>query len=69
MHIIKFIGSYTNLRYIAIIMSPVADYNLEVFLEDLLISNGSSLLRTSLSYLIAIAVTGRIRGIALLVQY
>ena len=33
LHIVKFVGSYTDPRFVSIIMSPVADCNLKEFLE------------------------------------
>ncbi|KAF2686666.1 kinase-like protein [Lentithecium fluviatile CBS 122367] len=46
-HIVEFVGSYTDPRYVGIIMSPVADCNLQEFLAAPSISNEHrSFLRT-----------------------
>ncbi|KAF2800697.1 hypothetical protein K505DRAFT_412748 [Melanomma pulvis-pyrius CBS 109.77] len=46
-HIVELVGSYTDPRYVGIIMSPVADYNLKEFLDlDPLPPESHSLLRT-----------------------
>jgi serine/threonine protein kinase len=46
-HIVELIGSYTDPKFVGIIMSPVAEYNLKDFLElDPLPSGARSFLRT-----------------------
>ncbi|PMD22734.1 kinase-like protein, partial [Hyaloscypha hepaticicola] len=46
-HCVKLIGSYTDHKYVALIMSPVADYNLASYMEESINSvDKQSLLRT-----------------------
>lgn len=47
MHVVEFIGSYTDPKFVAILMSPVADYNLKDFLGQHSLTIGErSFLRT-----------------------
>jgi serine/threonine protein kinase len=47
LHIVELVGSYTDPKFVGIIMSPVADYNLKEFLAlDPLPAGGRSFLRT-----------------------
>ncbi|ORY15041.1 kinase-like domain-containing protein, partial [Clohesyomyces aquaticus] len=52
-HIVELVGSYTDPRYVGLLMSPVADCNLKEYLDMPVSVDRRSLLRTSFGCLVA----------------